>query len=161
MYSRFEIALTSADTLLVFGGLFGVISAIAVASVLVPVSRALRGAVLFGLLLVFSGGNVVTGMALMSGPVPETADKTVIVLDSIQFAFFLFSLLVGAFVLVNRLQWFFVFFFLHFALGLYTLTLSQQVIPVWITSFEVMFELIVGIAAIFLLRPERRSIFDD
>lgn len=161
MYSRFEIALTGADTLLVFGGLFGVISAIAVASLLVAVSRVLRGAVLFGLLLVITGGNVVAGLALLSGPIADGADKTVIVLDVIQFTFLIVSLIVGAFIFVHRLQWFFILFFLHFALGLYTLTVAEHVIPVWIISFEVMFEFIIGIAAIFLLRPTRRSIFDD
>lgn len=161
MYSRFEIALTGADTLLVFGGLFGVISAIAVASLLVAVSRVLRGTILFGLLLVFAGGNVVASLALLSGPIADGADKTVIVLDVIQFAFLILALTVGAFIFMNRLQWFFILFFLHFALSLYTLALAEHVLPVWIISFEVMFEFIVGIAAIFLLRPTRRSIFDD
>lgn len=161
MLVRLEIGFDTPELLLVLGGLFGVFVGIAFSALMFLTKRQIRTFLSYGVLVSFSGGGFIASTILESGPVLESAGSTQIVFDMLRAVFFAIVLVGGTVLLLKFSQWLYVLFFCQFLMGMYNVSLPTHAIPVWMISFEIMFSLILGLAGVFLFRPERRSLFDD
>ncbi len=158
---EFKIGFDNADSLMIFGGLIGVLAAMAISALMLFLSRQLRGFLLYGILLAFSGGALFVSTALGSGVVPGDAGQTQIVFDIIRLTSFLICVVAGGIMLTKRSQWIVGLYLLQFVTEMYSLSVAEYVVPVWMSAFDAMFFIFVGCSAFVLLRPARRSIFDD
>ncbi len=163
MFVEFEIGFNSQDTLLVFGGLVGVFVGVVVSGLLLLTRRSFRLNFLYGLLLALMGGSFILRTVSKSvGLLVNTNDnpETVLAIDVVGGAALILCLITGAFLVQKSSRWLTAIFSVSVLLSFYQLAQSEYLVPVWIISFQLMLSFVLGILGIFLLRPERRSLFD-
>lgn len=163
MFVEFEIGFNSQDTLLVFGGLVGVFVGLLVSGLLLLTRRSFRLNFLYALLMALVGGSFFLRTVSKSAGLPiniNNNSETVIAIDIVWGSVLILCLITGAFLVQKSSRWLTAIFSVSVLLSFYQLAQSEYSVPVWFISFQLMLSFVLGILGIFLLRPERRSLFD-